>query len=87
MENCFDVLFHLDQVALCDFIVKKLASESKRQDFGYRYYKGKVHEKKKELSMAVEEYSQLLLSQPYHPEALISLSLLEKDNEKANQYI
>jgi hypothetical protein len=48
------VLLHLDQIPLCDFIVKKLMTESKRQDFGYRYYKGKVHEKKKELGLAAE---------------------------------
>lgn len=48
------MLLHLDQIPLCDFIVKKLMTESKRQDFGYRYYKGKVHEKKKELGLAAE---------------------------------
>lgn len=46
-----------------------------------------MHEKKKELGLAAEEYNQLLLNQPYHPQALISLSLLEKDDDKANQYV
>jgi hypothetical protein len=45
--NCFEVLLHLDQISLCDLIVKKLMTETKKQDFGYRYYKGKVHEKKR----------------------------------------
>lgn len=35
----------------------------------------------------MEEYTQLLLSQPYHPEALINLSMLQQDVDKSNQYV
>lgn len=87
LKNCIELLLHLDQLALCDILVKAMMVERKSGNREYRYYKGKLHEKKKEKQQAMDEYSQLLLTQPYHPETLMSLSLLEMDLVKAGQEI
>ena len=54
LKGIFDLLYHLDQVSLCDTVAKKLVSHSSRKDGDYRYYvtffltqKGLIHEKKK----------------------------------------